>query len=455
MKQKQLVAAAATLVFSLFSVAAVAAMPERESLAPMLENVTNGVVNVSTKGEAPVENPLLQDPFFRRFFGGPNEQRQPPQMQETQNLGSGVVIDAKKGYILTNQHVIDQADEISVTLRNGTRLDAKLVGADPDADVALLKVDPKNLTAIPIGDSDKLRVGDFVVAIGNPFGLGQTVTSGIVSALGRSGLGIEGYEDFIQTDASINPGNSGGALVTTDGKLIGINTAILAPSGGNIGIGFAIPINMAQSIADQLIKHGEVRRGRLGIYIQDLTPQLARALGTDRQEGVVISQVIPDSPADKAGLKQGDIVVKFNGQPVQGAQDLRNAVGLRSIGEKIQLTVVRDGKTREVTATIAAPTETKVQLGKNVEKLRGVTLGELDTSSPLYGKVKGLVVKDIQRGTPAWNAGLRQNDVIVAVNRHPVQSLPELRQVLGEMGKDQPVLFNVRRGEGALFLVIE
>jgi serine protease Do/serine protease DegQ len=272
------------------------------TLAPMLERVTPAVVNIATRGRVQVrENPLLSDPFFRRFFDLPTPRRE----RRTQSLGSGVIIDAAEGYVVTNHHVIAKAQEISVTLRDGRALPATLVGADPEADIAVIQVTADDLGELPLADSDALRVGDFVVAIGNPFGLGQTVTSGIVSALGRSGLGIEGYEDFIQTDASINPGNSGGALVNLRGELVGINTAILAPSGGNVGIGFAIPASMVRELVAQLVEHGEVRRGQLGIVLQDLTPQLAEAFGIANGGGAVVSQVLDGSPAERAGLQPG------------------------------------------------------------------------------------------------------------------------------------------------------
>ncbi|HNE00032.1 MAG TPA: trypsin-like peptidase domain-containing protein, partial [Plasticicumulans sp.] len=280
---------------------------ELPTLAPMLEKATPAVVNVNTESHVRTpRNPLLDDPVFRRFFNLPKQPHE--RERKAQSLGSGVIVDAERGYVLTNHHVIEGADVISITLRDGRQLQAKLIGSDPDTDVAVVQVPAKNLSALPLADSDGLRVGDFVVAIGNPFGLGQTVTSGIVSALGRSGLGIEGYEDFIQTDASINPGNSGGALVNLRGELIGINTAILAPSGGNVGIGFAIPINMARQVMDQIVRHGAIRRGLLGVATQDLTPQLAQAFGIRTDQGAVISQIGAKSAAEKAGLRVGDVI---------------------------------------------------------------------------------------------------------------------------------------------------
>jgi Do/DeqQ family serine protease len=321
------------------------------SLAPMLSTVTPGVVNIAVKGRVREQNPLLQDPFFRRFFNVPQGQQQ-YQERETMAAGSGVIVDAREGYVLTNAHVVENAINIEVTAKDNRRYPAKLVGRDADTDVAVLKIEPGHLTAVPLGDSDKLQVGDFVVAIGNPFRLGQTVTSGIISALGRSGLGIEGYEDFIQTDASINPGNSGGALIDLRGQLIGINTAILAPGGASIGIGFAVPINMARRVMDQLTRYGEVKRGRIGVSIQDLTPDIAEAMKTSHTEGAVIARIEAGSAADHAGLKSGDLVVEANGVPVHSGTQLRNAIGLTRIGEEVRLTIDRAGAERSVTVKV-------------------------------------------------------------------------------------------------------
>jgi Do/DeqQ family serine protease len=325
------------------------------SLAPMLNAITPGVVNIAVKGRERIQNPLLQDPFFRRFFNVPQGQQS---YAETQATGSGVVVDAAEGYVLTNAHVVANETSITITTKDNRKFAAKLVGRDAETDVAVLKINSDHLTAVPLGDSDKLQVGDFVVAIGNPFGLGQTVTSGIVSALGRSGLGIEGYEDFIQTDASINPGNSGGALVDLRGNLVGINTAILAPGGGNIGIGFAVPINMARRVMDQLIHYGEVKRGRIGISIQDLTPDLAQAMNVKRTNGAVIAKVEPGSSADHAGLKTGDLVVAANGVAVHSGTQLYNAIGLTRIGDDVSLTVDRGGSERSVSVKVELAQQT-------------------------------------------------------------------------------------------------
>ncbi len=418
------------------------------TLAPMLEQVTPAVVNIATRGRVQArENPLLSDPFFRRFFDLPAPRRERP----TQSLGSGVIIDAAQGYVVTNHHVIAKAQEISVTLRDGRALPASLVGADPEADIAVIQVEAEGLGELPLADSDTLRVGDFVVAIGNPFGLGQTVTSGIVSALGRSGLGIEGYEDFIQTDASINPGNSGGALVNLRGELVGINTAILAPSGGNIGIGFAIPANMVRELVAQLVEHGEVRRGQLGIVLQDLTPQLAEAFGIARVRGAVVTQVLDGSPAERAGLRPGDVIVAVNGKPLRGASQLRNTVGLHRIGEAIRLGIVRDGRERTLHLEVAAATVQHLD-GREVDpRLAGARFSDLGPDHPLHGRIEGVLVSTLERGSPAWNSGVREGDIVVSLNRRPVASIADLAAL--DPGDGQ-LLLNLQRGRGALFILV-
>ncbi len=321
------------------------------TIAPMLEQVTPAVVNISVLSRAPqAENPLLRDPFFRRFFNMPDQM---PQSRPQVSAGSGVIVDARNGYVVTNNHVVENAQEIAVTLKDRRRLRAKLIGRDAATDIALLQIKAEGLTALPIGDSDRAKVGDFVVAIGNPFGLGQTVTSGIVSALGRSGLKIEGYEDFIQTDASINPGNSGGALVNFQGELIGINTAIIGPAGGSVGIGFAVPVSIVRSVMEQLREYGEVRRGRLGVAIQDLTPDLAESMSLKGDEGALIAKIELGSPADSGGLRSGDVVIAVDGRPVRSATDFRNRIGLLRVGTPVQLTVMRDGGQKSLTVRTA------------------------------------------------------------------------------------------------------
>ena len=417
------------------------------TLAPVVERTRPAVVNIATRGSVNVQNhPLLNDPFFKRFFHGFENM---PQRQETKSLGSGVVIDAKKGFIVTNHHVIEGADKIAITMHDGEQLEATLVGSDPEADVALLQVDADNLTDIPLADSDKLSVGDFALAIGNPFGLGQTVTSGIISALGRTGLGIEGYEDFIQTDASINMGNSGGALVNLKGELIGINTAILAAGGsGNVGIGFAIPINMVRQIVDQLIEFGEVRRGMLGVIMQNLTPELARAFGLELHQGVVISQVIEDSAAEEAGLKAGDVVVSINGEPVKSASAMRNIVGMLRVGEEMSITVIRDNGEKKLTAVIKDAVDETVEGKKVHAQLAGASIEQMIENGESY-----LVVTEVEKGSPAWDSSLRQGDIILSVNRRPVKTLDDFRAVVG--GKSQQILLNVQRGRTALFILIQ
>jgi Do/DeqQ family serine protease len=318
--------------------------PALATVAPVLREVTPAVVNIATRTRVEIDNPLLRDPVFRRFYGIPDEALR----RETRSSGSGVIVDAGEGLVLTNAHVVGGADLIEVTTKDNRRFRATLVGHDDATDIAVLKLPAERLSALPLGDSDRLQVGDFVLAIGNPFGLGQTVTSGIVSALGRAGLGIEGYEDFIQTDASINPGNSGGTLVTLDGRLVGINTAILAPTGGNIGIGFAVPINMAKRVMEQLVRYGEVRRGRIGVAIQDLTPELVAALGVAASEGAVISDVDPRSSAARAGLARGDVVVAADGVPIRSSAQLRNVIGLTRAGASVELTFDRGGRRSSV-----------------------------------------------------------------------------------------------------------
>jgi len=414
------------------------------SLAPMLERSTPAVVNISTSTNIEIkENPLMQDPFFRQFFQVPNM----PRHQERNSLGSGVIIDSAQGLVLTNNHVIAKADKIKVTLQDGRQLAAQLVGADAEADVAVIKIPAENLTQIPIADSSRLRVGDFVVAIGNPFGLGQSVTSGIVSALGRSGLGIEGYEDFIQTDASINPGNSGGALVNLRGELVGMNTAILAPNGGNVGIGFAIPTNMAMTIKDSLVKHGEVRRGLLGVTTQDLTPELMKAFNMVNKQGAAVSRIESNSPAEKAGLQTGDVIIAANGQAIKNSHDIRNLVGLLQVGDGVELEYIRGNEKKTVTATISKPEQVQLAGDKLHRTLKGTLL-----TATQKDQLEGVVFSKINANSYAARVGLQAGDVIVSANRYRVHNLDELKQAVNPNGA---LLINIQRGEEGLFVVLQ
>lgn len=418
------------------------------SIAPMLELSMPAVVNISTSKNIQVtDNPLLRDPFFRHFFQIPDTGSQQQQQQQKNSLGSGVIVDSQNGYILTNNHVIDKADKIMVTLKDGRQFDAKLVGTDPEADVAVIQINADNLTALPIADSSQLRVGDFVVAIGNPFGLGQTVTSGIVSALGRSGLGIEGYEDFIQTDASINPGNSGGALVNLRGEFVGMNTAILAPTGGNVGIGFAIPANMAMTIKDSLVKHGEVRRGLLGVSTQDLTPELAKAFNLQNQSGAVVSRIEGNSPAARAGLEPGDIIIAVNGKQAKNSYDIRNMIGLLQIGDEVEIEYYRGSKKQTTNATIGKPVRPTLDGSKLHPTLKGTLL-----SVPQKNQVEGVVFEKIDQRSYAWKTGLRPGDIIVSANRYRVRNLDELSQVVGA---DTRLVINIQRGQEGFFVVLQ
>ncbi len=438
--------ASAALPFSWFS-----HDDEMPSLAPMLEHSKPAVVNISTKSYIRVQdNPLLNDPFFRRFFNIPD---QPQQQRTKQSLGSGVIFDAKKGLVLTNNHVIHRADEITVSLTDGRSFQAEIVGTDPATDIALIRIPAVKLSALPLANSDQLRVGDFVVAIGNPFGLGQTVTSGIVSALGRSGLGIEGYEDFIQTDASINPGNSGGALVNLRGELVGINTAIFSPGqrSGNIGIGFAIPSNMIKQITSQLIKYGEVKHAYLGVQMQDITPELAKAFDLDSERGAVVTSVQPGSAADEAGLKVGDIIIAIDDETLSSADSLRNSIGLLMVGETIKLNIIRNGKAHTLKATVK---ETKKKVAQDAvhPKLAGATFGNIEESSPYYGKLEGVMIYSIKPNSPAQHAGLRKGDIITSVNKQIVRNLAEFKPLAFNGGKQ--LLLNITRNGQAMFLIL-
>lgn len=412
------------------------------SLAPMLEQVTPAVVSIAVEGKQ-VQRQQIPEQF--QFFFGPEQTRERP----FRGLGSGVIIDAKKGHIVTNYHVIDGADDIKVRLHDGREYDAELIGGDQMSDIALLKLEKaKNLTQIKLADSDKLRVGDFTVAIGNPFGLGQTVTSGIVSALGRSGLNLENFENFIQTDAAINSGNSGGALVNLNGELIGINTAILGPNGGNVGIGFAIPSNMMKNLTEQIIDFGEVKRGMLGVQGGEITSELAEALGYESSKGAFVSQVVPDSAADDAGLKAGDIIVSINGKRIDTFSELRAKVATLGAGKEIELGVVRDGKNKTFDVTLGESTNSKTKAEKLHEGLTGAELTNTTSNDP----AAGVKVSSVAQGSPAEAYQLLKDDIIIGVNRQPVKNLAEFRAIV----EKQPgvLALNIQRGDRTIYLVI-
>ena len=416
------------------------------SLAPMLEKVLPAVVSVHVAGTQVQRQQLPEE--FRRFFG-PNFPGQQQSSRPFEGLGSGVIIDAAKGYVLTNNHVINNADKIRVQLNDGRELDAKLVGRDEQSDIALLQLsDTKNLTAIKMADSDQLRVGDFAVAVGNPFGLGQTATSGIISALGRTGLNLEGLENFIQTDASINRGNSGGALVNLNGELIGINTAILAPDGGNIGIGFAIPSNMVKNLTAQMVEYGQVKRGELGIMGTELNSELAKAMKVDAQRGAFVSQVMPKSSAAKAGIKAGDVIVTMNGKAISSFASFRAEIGTLPVGSKMSLGIIRDGKPVTIDVTLEQSAQTQVASGNIYTGIEGAEL-----SNTQVGNVKGVKVDSVKAGSAAARIGLKKGDVILGVNQQPIQNLGELRKILDS--KPSVLALNIQRGESQLYLLAQ
>ena len=437
-----------TSTIALTSLPAVAKLPTSvdgqmmPSLAPMLEKVTPAVVLISVKGTHEVKSQSIPDVF--RFFNG--KPRQQPKEKEFRGLGSGVIIDAKEGYIITNNHVIAEADEILVTLKDGRKFEAKKIGADAESDIALIQIKDDNLTALTIADSDNLRVGDFAVAIGSPFGLGQTVTSGIVSALGRSGLNIENYEDFIQTDAAINSGNSGGALVNLRGELIGINTAIIGPNGGNVGIGFAIPSNMAKNLVDQLIEYGEVRRGVLGVAGRSVNSDIAQALELETSQGGFVEQVMPGSAAEKGGIKAGDVIIAVNGKSVKSFSEIRAKIGSLGAGNAIDITLItRDGDKKTVEVTLQKPEFTNIDAANIHPMFEGAQLENSTTES-------GVIVSSLAKGSPADRIGLKQGDIINGINRQRLDNIANLRDYLAD---HQGILaLNIVRGDNSLYLMV-
>jgi Do/DeqQ family serine protease len=441
----RILSAGLLLILSATSWAALPAMVNDEelpSLAPLVDKVSPAVVNIrvsqtlSTGGH-------FGDEAFRRFFGLPDV---PGGEREVASAGSGVIVDAENGYILTNHHVVEKADQIQISTIDGEVFDAEVVGSDPATDIAVIKVDASGLTEMPIGDSERVRVGDFVLAIGNPFGLGHTVTSGIVSALGRSGISRDGYEDFIQTDASINPGNSGGALVNLRGELVGINSAIISRTGGNVGIGFAVPTEIASSIMRQILDFGEVRRGLLGVTIADVNAEVAEALDSPVSSGALITRVEPGSAAEDAGLQVDDIIVGVNDKKIGGASELRNAIGLMRSGDEVAIEYVRDNDRRR-TKTELGQQRATASVGAEIHPgLVGAQFAESSTT-----RDGGVEVAAVEPGSPAAQRGLRAGDIITAVNRRPVRSLTELN----EIASTSRILFLlVQRGDRALMLQI-
>ena len=411
--------------------AAASAHEGKLTFAPVLEKVTPAVVNIEIVGT--------------RRSAWPRGRT-----MQSRGSGAGVVIDASEGHVVTNHHVIDGADEITVVLEDRRSFEAELVGSDSATDIALLRIDAEGLQALALGDSEELAVGDFVVAVGNPFELGHTVTSGIVSALGRGGFSRQGYEDFIQTDAAINRGNSGGPLVDLDGHLVGINSSIITPSGANAGVGFAVPSNIVKVVTSQLLEHGEVRRGQLGVMIANLRPEDADALGLDSVSGALVSEVMSDTPADDAGIEPGDVIVSLDGKEVTDSRDLRTRVALAPIGDEVAIDVVRDGKRKTLDAVIGAMRDRRGGTGA-VPLLAGAQWRNLSRDHDLYGSVRGVELAEVDRNSPAWNAGLRSGDVIVRVNRRPVGDVEELEDALAEASVAGLL---IQRGERRLFALV-
>lgn len=425
------------------------------SLAPVLKEIMPAIVNVAVQGYLPGDDNAAGAERER-----PNKapSRDVSKGRKFESIGSGVILDPKNGVIVTNDHVIRNASLITITLQDGRRLKARLIGGDSDTDLAILKIDAKNLKSLVIGDSDKLQVGDFVVAIGNPFGLNsfgnsQSATFGIVSALKRSDLNIEGVENFIQTDAAINPGNSGGALVNAQGELIGINTAILSPYGGNVGIGFAIPVNMVKDVAQQIIKYGSIHRGLMGIFVQHLTPELAQSMGySEDLQGALVAQVNENSPAEIAGLKAGDIITQINDTKITQATQVKTTISLLRVGAKVKIVVLRDNKSLTLDAMVTDAKSHEQKLQATNPFLYGLALSAYEQESPPHGHVVGVQVTGASENSAGWRAGLRPGDVIISANKKPVRDVKSLQSIAQE--KQQNLLIQVLRGPGAMYVLI-
>ena len=424
----------ATLFAAVLTLSGYAA--ERLTAAPAVKKAAPAVVSISVEIQQRSRRPDVF-PFFPPLPA--------PELPPRNGTGSGVIIDAGEGYIVTNHHVIRNAESVTVRLHDRRTMEATLIGSDPGTDIALLKIESEALSELPLGDSDALEIGDFVVAIGSPFALDQTVTLGIVSALGRRSIGVgRGYEDFIQTDASINPGNSGGALVDLDGNLVGINTALITPAReqGNVGIGFAVPSNMAQAVVDQLLEFGEIRRGLLGVRIEEVSQNVAQALGLDELTGALVASVEEDSPAEAAGIRVQDVIVSVDGRPIEDPADLRNRIGFSRVGDTVRIGIVRDGRRIEKEAVIGQVRSTSVAGEDSSEKLEGVELGEIGQDHPQYGRLEGVEVQTVARDSLAWEFGLRPGDIVSAVNRRRVRSVDDF-------------VDTVREQQGVLVLLIQ
>jgi len=447
-----------------------ASLPAEGLFTEIAKRVTPAVVNISTtrvvKGgeDDATLPPMLNDPFFKRFFGdSPFERQEPSRPRRAQGMGSGVIVDPN-GIIITNNHVIEKADEVKVLLSDKREFKGKVIGSDPKSDIAVVKIDAKDLPTVPWGNSDKLQVGEYVLAIGNPFGLNQTVTMGIVSAVGRANVGIADYEDFIQTDAAINPGNSGGAMVNTHGELVGINTAIFTRTGGYMGIGFAVPSEMAKTVMESLVKNGKVVRGWLGVSIQEITPQLAKEFGLKEPKGALVGDVLPNSPAEKAGLKRGDVLLAIDGKEIENTAQLRKWVAAATNGKKIKLTVWRDKKEKEVEVSTGEQPQEVAQVGKENEgdtlnaAFKGLHVRNLTPAMEhqfeLVKGLQGVVVDQIEEGSLAEEAGLQPGDVILEVNRKPVQNVNDYERIVSSIKKDESALLLVHRRGSTLFLTL-